>query len=84
VVALDLWNFEDKNILEIVKESKVMSGKMTKVELVCLLLTACCLMELTMAAPVESGPDVVDEIIAKLKQLRQQTEGKVCGVEVCS
>lgn len=50
---------------------------MTRIELMCLILATVCLLELTIAAPAPSeGNDVVDEIIAKLRFLKQQAEGK--------
>lgn len=54
--------------------------KMTRSEMLCLLLGIFCIMQMTIAAPVASDTrdanNVVDEIIMKLKQLKQQSEGK--------
>jgi hypothetical protein len=52
---------------------------MTKIESVCLLLMAVCLVQCVIAAPVTEARDgnnnLVDDIIVKLKQLRLQNEG---------
>lgn len=53
--------------------------KMTKVKVLCLIVAFIGLVQLSMAAPVSDGHegnDVVDEIIAKLRQLKVQSEGK--------
>lgn len=53
--------------------------KMTKVKVLCLTVAFACLMQLSMAAPAmdgHDGNDVVDEIIAKLRQMKAQGEGK--------
>lgn len=55
------------------------SVEMTRIEIVvCLLLGAFCCVQITSAAPVADGNNnnVVDEILMRLKQLRQQSEGK--------
>jgi hypothetical protein len=52
--------------------------KMTKSKMLCLIVAFACFVQLSIAAPVaesRSGNDVVDEIIQKLKQLKQQSEG---------
>lgn len=54
-------------------------GKMTRIEIVvCLLLGVFCFMQISSAAPAvaEGNNNVVDEILMRLKQLRQQSEGK--------
>lgn len=51
---------------------------MTKVKVMCLIVAFTALVQLTNAAPHydgHEGNDVVDEIIMKLKQLKQQGEG---------
>ena len=53
--------------------------KMTRSEVVYLLLGVLCIIQISNAAPVtdvRDGNSIVDEIIMKLKQLRQQNEGK--------
>lgn len=55
-----------------------MIQKMTKVQVICLIVSFAALMQFTVAAPhfdSHDGNDVVDEIIMKLKQLKQQGEG---------
>lgn len=52
--------------------------KMTKVKVMCLIVAFAALLQLAAAAPrfdSHEGNDVVDEIIMKLKQLKQQSEG---------
>lgn len=59
--------------------------EMTKVKVLCLTVAFVCLAQLSTAAPVtdsRTGNDVVDEIIMKLKQLKQQSEGKG-GSKLC-
>lgn len=54
-------------------------ARMTKSPILCLILAFACYMQFSTAAPVidsRQGNDVVDEIILKLKQLKQQSEGK--------
>lgn len=52
--------------------------RMTRIEMVmCLLLGVFCLNQISSAAPVSDGnSNVVDEILMRLKQLKQQSEGK--------
>lgn len=52
---------------------------MTKVKVLCLVMAFAAFMEVSLAAPTADGHEtneVVDEIIMRLKQLRQQSEGK--------
>jgi hypothetical protein len=58
----------------------VKSIKMTRIEIVmCLLVGVVCFMQISSAAPVSDGNNnnVVDEILMRLKQLRQQSEGEM-------
>lgn len=60
--------------------------KMTRSEVVYLLLGILCVMQISKAAPVtdvRDGNNIVDEIIMKLKQLKQQSEGNEKSVCVC-
>lgn len=52
--------------------------RMTRIEMVmCLLLGVFCLNHISSAAPVSDGNNnVVDEILMRLKLLKQQSEGK--------
>ena len=55
-------------------------AKMTKSKMLCLSVAFACFVHLSIAAPLSEnhqGNDVVDEIIMKLKQLKQQSEGKI-------
>ncbi|CAO1421105.1 unnamed protein product [Diamesa hyperborea] len=52
---------------------------MLKFEVFCLLVTVFCVIQLSIALPVRQeadGNELVDEIIFKLKQLKQQNEGE--------
>lgn len=54
---------------------------MTRIEIVmCILVGVVCLMQISNAAPVSDGNNnVVDEILMRLKQLKQQSEGENDG-----
>jgi hypothetical protein len=61
--------------------AEVKMAKMTKSKILCLIAAFACV-QLSLAAPIAESHqpnDVVDEIIMKLKQLKQQSEGKICG-----
>lgn len=52
---------------------------MLKFEVLCLLVSVFCVIQLSKALPVRQeadGNELVDEIIFKLKQLKQQNEGE--------
>lgn len=52
---------------------------MTRIEIVlCLLMGVLCFMQISNAAPAvaDGNNNVVDEILMRLKQLKQQSEGK--------
>jgi hypothetical protein len=51
---------------------------MTRIEIVmCILMGVVCFMQISSAAPVSDGNNnVVDEILMRLKQLKQQSEGE--------
>lgn len=54
-------------------------AKMTKFSILCLIVVFACYMQFLTAAPmINNRPanDMMDEIIVKLKQLQQQSEGK--------
>ena len=57
--------------------------RMTRIEMVmCLLLGVFCLNQISSAAPVSDGnSNVVDEILMRLKQLKQQKKKKK-GVQI--
>lgn len=61
-------------------------ARMTKVKILCLVAAFAVVLQVSFAAPVAEGHEaneVVDEILMRLKQLRQQSEGKGrTGVEV--
>lgn len=53
--------------------------KMTNVKVLCLIAAVACLVQLSVGAPVSDGHegnDIVDEIISRLRLLKQQSEGK--------
>lgn len=55
-----------------------MTVEMTKVKMLCLIVAIASFVQFSLAAPHfdgHDGNDVVDEIIMKLKQLKQQGEG---------
>lgn len=67
-------------VLRRVNKIILLNMKMTRSEVVYLLLGVLCIIQITNAAPisdVRDGNSIVDEIIMKLKQLRQQSEGKM-------
>lgn len=51
---------------------------MTKVKVLCIFVAFACIMQVSMAAPVDNheGNEIVDEIMMRLRQLKAQSEGK--------
>lgn len=72
-------------VLRRVYKSILLNMKMTRSEVMYLLLGVLCIIQITNAAPISDirdGNSIVDEIIMKLKQLRQQNEGKMSKMTI--
>lgn len=56
--------------------------KMTKITMMCLLVAFACVVQTSFAAPMpenHEGNEVLEEILARLRQLKQQSEGNESG-----